>query len=325
MTDERGPRARPSPSHGHPSPALARMLAPLVAAMVTFLPTGSSMAATPSSTTTPSVAHCTGRFDYALPPTLRPSGGRQSLYRVSVWHEPQGAAMLPADAWKKHLFAALSTPPASGSVTPAREFELRGVGSAAWLQLPANGPEYVTLLATKSMPEAAESLFFQVDAGTGREALAEDLVGKIAASWIGGTRAGFCTGAGAFVIAPSKNERALDAFAAPGVELTVQTETVAAPDDGQSSDGDPPPGAKVLAKNRRNVGGFDGIEERIELADEAAGHRRVYVWVFPGRPADGAAPRIRLSASAFGTHAAQLDAAWNELLATWRPRPVGVR
>ena len=61
------------------------------------------------------------------------------------------------------------------------------------------------------------------------------------------------------------------------------------------------------------------------MPDDAAGGLLVYTWIFAGRAADGAAPRIRLSASGPTSHSAALDAAWNSLLTSWRQRPVGMR
>ena len=131
---------------------------------------------------------------------------------------------------------------------------------------------------------------------------------------------------GAFVIRPSKNERALESFNAPGVEVSVETETVAAPDDGQSSDGDLPPGGKKLAEaatQRRRLRRHRGTRRRCPTTPQ--GSLLVYTWIFAGRAADGAAPRIRLSASGPATHAAAVERHGTRCCASWRPRPIGVR
>jgi hypothetical protein len=298
----------------------------LLAGLVFQISTGASMAATPLSTTAPGVAHCTGRFDYALPPALVSSGSRQSIYLLDVAAEPWLPGFGAGEAWKKRLATTLT--PKAGSTAAAaqaRQFDLQGVGPAAWLQLHAGRPDLITLLAMRPVPITNQSLFLRAEASTGREQLAQNLVADVASKYAPGSAQGFCTGAGAFVIEPSMNERAVESFAAPGVELSVQTETVARPDDGQSSAGDPPPGGKELLKHKRGVAGFDGIEERVQLPDDVVGTRLVYTWIFAGRAADGAAPRIRLSASGIASQAVSLDAAWNALLASLRPRPVGVR
>jgi hypothetical protein len=81
----------------------------------------------------------------------------------------------------------------------------------------------------------------------------------------------------------------------------------------------------MLSKRHRSVAGFEGIEERMQVLDAAAGQHRIYSWVFPGRPADGLAPRIRFTATAVQSRTAELDVAWNALTASWRQRAVGVR
>lgn len=303
-----------------------RACAALAIGLALQISVGNTMAATSSSTPERLLAHCTGRFDYALPAALLSSGRTQSLYRLDIASEPWPAGIESSDLWKKRLAAAVTAKGVSATAaTRTREFDLRGVGPAAWMGLFADRPDLVTLLTMKPVGLSKESVFLRAEASAGREGVAEKVVTEVATAYVAGSPQGFCTGAGAFVIKPSKNERALESFNAPGLEVSVQTETVAAPDDGQSSDGDPPPGGKKLLKQRRTVGGFDGIEERVQVPDDTAGALLVYTWIFAGRAADGAAPRIRLSASAAATHAAALDAAWNSLLTSWRQRPVGIR
>jgi hypothetical protein len=314
------PRA-PSLKAGWP-----RVRSSLLAGLVFQISTGASMAATIPSTPEPRVAHCTGRFDYSLPPTLVSSGSRQSIYLLDVAAEAWLPGLGASEAWRKRL-ATTVMPKAGSTAVPAqaRQFDLQGVGPAAWLQLYADRPDLITLLAMRPVPITNQSLFLRAEASTGREQLAQNLMSDVASKYAPSSAQGFCTGAGAFVIEPSMNERAIESFAAPGVELSVQTETVNKPDDGQSSAGDPPPGGKVLLKHKRNVAGFEGIEERVQLPDDVVGTRLVYAWIFAGRAADGTAPRIRLSASGIASHAASLDIAWSALLASLRPRAVGVR
>jgi hypothetical protein len=275
-------------SAGSPIPpidGLARRIicSSLVAVLVNLISVEDTMAATPPSTPERLQSHCTGRFDYALPAALQSGGGKQSLYRLDVASEPWRPGIEAGDLWKERLAAVLT---AKGVSTPApgrtREFDLPGVGPAAWLALFADRPDLVTLLTMKSVAQSKESVFLRAEATTGREGVAEKVVGEVAA--------------GAFVIRPSKNERALESFNAPGVDVSVETETVAAPDDGQSTDGDLPPGGRRLLKQRRSVGGFDGNEERVQVPDNAAGGLLVYTWIFAGRAADGAAPRVERTA-----------------------------
>ena len=284
------------------------------------------MAATIPAPAQRPVVHCTGRFDYALPPALRSSGSTQSIYLLDVSHELLVPGTGPAEAWKHRLAATLSGSAASAARTAStREFDLRGVGPAAWLRLTPAHPDDVTLLAMKPVADSGVALFLKAEASAGREAIAERVVTRIAASYAADSPAGFCMGTGAFVIEPSMNEHAIESFTAPGVRVSVETETVAEPDDGQSTDGDPPPGGRRLLKQGRRVGGFEGIEERVQLAEPDNASRLVYTWTFAGRAGDGAAPRIRLSAAGMSTQAATLDAAWNGLLESWRARPLGLR
>ena len=313
------PRSHSSP----PGPRRRRLCAALFLSLAISPLAGHSMAATPPFLPAPVQRHCTGRFDYALPAALRFTGAQQSLVLITVDSEllPPGA---PAGAaWKRRLASVLAKP--ERAAAPVREFDLAGVGPAAWMTLQPTRPDLVTLLAMKRLPASNAALFLQFGASAGREAVAERVFGKLAATWTPDTAPGFCTGPGAFVMPPSMNERALASFGDPSLELTIRTETVSEPDDGQSSGDALPPGGQMLSKQQRNVAGFDGIEERMEFPDGRSGQRRLYSWVFPGRPADGAAPRIRFTATAGQARAADLDIVWNALMTSWRQRPLGVR
>jgi hypothetical protein len=281
------------------------------------------MAATPSFLHAPTQDHCTGRFDYALPATLRFTGRQQSLVLITVDSELLPPGIPASAAWKRRLASILakSVPVAA----PMREFDLAGVGPAAWMTLLPTRPDLVTLLAMKPLPASNAVLFLQFEASAGREAVAERVFGKLTATWTLNTPQGFCTGPGAFVVAPSINERALASFGDASLALTIQSETVSEPDDGQSSGDALPPGGQMLSKQHRSVAGFDGIEERMQFPDGKAGQSRLYSWVFPGRSADGLAPRIRFTATAALSRAVELDLVWNALMTSWRPRPVGVR
>ena len=285
------------------------------------------MAATAtSSATSELLAHCTGRFDYALPSDLAWSGGQQKIYLLKVSLESLQGHPDSSPIWKRQLGTTLAeTHVESVPAVPAREFDLRGVGPAAWLHLSPKRPDLVTLLAMKPMPDANLALFLRAEASAGREPIAEGVVTNVAASYVPGSPQGFCTGPGAFVIAPSVNERASASFTAHGLEVSVETETAKAPDDGQSTEGELPAGSSRLMKQTRSVGGFDGIEEHVRIVDGHDPVQIIYTWIFAGHAADGAAPRIRLMAAAMEGQSVGLDPAWNALLASWRLRPVGTR
>ncbi len=298
-----------------------RRVAALLAGLAIQSLAGHSMAAaTPASP--PALKHCTGRFDYALPAALRFTGGQQSLYLVHVDAEPVPPGTTADAILKRRLATALG---AGAGVVPVREFDLAGVGPAAWMTLAPTRPDLVTLLAMKPLPDAGSALFLQVEGSAGREAVVERVFGKVAATWRADSPQGFCTGPGAFVVAPSINERALASFKGAGIELSVQTETVS--ESGPDQDGADlaAPGVHVLSSRHRSAAGFDGVEDRLQVADDHGGQRRIYAWVFAGRAADGAAPRIRLTATTDLDHVAALDATWETLLGTLRPRPAGAR
>ena len=299
-------------------------IAPLLAATILQTLSGTAMAAAPSPT--PLVAHCTGRFDYALPATFVSNGSQQSLYLIDASFEPWLAGQGAAEAWKTRLAKASAPARAStDQATPAREFELRAIGPAAWMSPYPDRPDLVTLLAMRPIALANQSLFLSVEASAGREPIAEKVVAEVAESWVPNAIQGFCTGAGAFVVEPSMNERANAGFDAPGVSLSIQTETVSAPDDGRSSGGDLPPGGKRLLDKRREVGGLKGREERARIPDDGKEDQLIYTWIFAGRAAAGAMPRIRLEADAPASKLASLDTAWEALLSSWHLRPLGVK
>jgi hypothetical protein len=248
--------------------------------------------------------HCTGRFDFALPGQLQPGGREQSIYLIKVWTRVRAAAF--------------DVPP--GSLV--REFDLSGVGPAVWLRPSAMYPKDRKLLAMKS--EQGQALFLEADATEGREQTAERVVARVAAGFAPASAQGFCVEHGAFVLAPSKNERALATFAGGGVEIVVQTETVDAPDDGQSTAGEHR-GIRVLAKEPQTVAGLRGIGEKVQITEGEAKPLLVYSWIYPGEAASGLRPRIHMKASAPQDQRALLDSAWASLLGSLQQRAPGVR
>jgi hypothetical protein len=131
------------------------------------------MAATPISLPAQAQRQCTGRFDYALPATLRFDSGQQSLYGIAVDVElaPPGT---PADVTlKQRLQSILAERGPPGAAV--RQFDLAGVGPAAWMMLVPTRPNLVTLLAMKAVPASDAVLFLRFEPSTGREAVVERL------------------------------------------------------------------------------------------------------------------------------------------------------
>lgn len=272
--------------------------------------------------------HCIGRFDFALPAGLRSGGREQSLYLVRVWSEAADPAADPVEGFGRRT-ATLRMDPA------ARELPLPDVGPAL-LHPPAAParPGALKLLAMK--PAGDHAVFLEAPVSAGRESVAADVVSQIARAYDPAAADGFCIGHGAFRLPPSKNERARTAFAgAEGLSLSVETETVAAPEPAATPDDVAADAAAVasdggtlvvLLQGDRAVAGLPGRELRVALTDKEALQKGeepllVYTWVFPGGRADGLHPRVRLAASAPTARAGALDAAWDTLLGTLRRRP----
>lgn len=291
-------------------PFLRALLA--AAGVLTFL-AGDAMALDPSS---PS-SHCLGRFDFALPSRLAPTGREQHIYLVKAWVDGGDAG--GDGGWNRRVADIERT--AAG---PARKLSLANLGPALWYPPSAQYPDDRRLLFMRS--QGGTALFLEATASTGREPVAEQVVARIAASYQPGSASGFCLGGGALVIAPSRNERAHASFGGGGLEVELSTETVAAPDEGAATRGGTH-GIPVLAQAQRNVAGLPGVEEKVSVPAEAGGQggRLLYTWVYPGQAGDGLHPRIRLKAAAGEGSRTALDAAWALLTQSLRLRPAGVR
>lgn len=312
----------PAPPTGGLTP-IPMLSIPFAASILTLAFAVHSMAATTFSNPDQPSMHCIGRFDFTLPGAFRPTGRQQRIYLVGVGAEHWEPGESAPQAWARKLGPGRSN--ASNAPSVLREFELAGVGPAAWLRPSKRSSDALKLLAMRAQPTPGYTLMLEADASVGREAVSERVVTEVAKSYSPGSAQGFCVGTGAFVIRPSKNERALGTFAGSDIEISVETETVATPDDGQNTTSELPPGSRLLAKEPRRLDGFEGMEVRVQVVEKDAASRLVYLWIFPGRPADGAAPRIRLSASSGLARQSELDRAWVELLTSWHARPLGVR
>jgi hypothetical protein len=250
----------------------------------------------------PSAKHCTGRFNFMLPAALKPAGREQNIFLMRVWSQAQPGFPVLEGA-------------------ELRKFDLAGVGPAVWLRPSATYPQDLKIVAMK--PGQGYALFLETAASAGREQNAENVVARVAKGFVPGSPQGFCIEHGAFVLPPSKNERAFATFKGSGVDVTVQTETVGAPDDGQSTAG-AATGVRTISKERRMVAGLNGIEERVEVSEKPKA-LFVYTWIYPGEAGSGLRPRIHLKASAGQDHQAALDAAWTSLTGSFELRPPGVR
>ena len=294
------------------------------------------------SNTTTSVSsgrepHCAGRFDFALPADLRTGGREESLYLVRVWSEAVSPSADPTEVWTHHT-APLRQ--AQGSMQPPRlqrDLTLPGVGPAALYRAVATvmpgAPEESKFLAMK--PFLGHVVFLEASVSPGREPVAAEVISEIAGAYSPASANGFCVAHGAFLLPPSKNERARSAFEGMGgVSVSLATETVAAPMPASTSEDTADTAAAlaadggrldVLLRRERAAAGLLGHELRLAVSDKEAVQNGgdpelIYTWIFPGESADGLRPRVRLAASAPAARRTELDSAWEMLLSSLKQR-----
>jgi hypothetical protein len=270
------------------------------------------------------VAQCVGRFNFSLPAGVLPQGREQRIYTVKAWSEAIAPGTDPTQAWAKRLAPFREPAPSESAPTFLREFNLAGVGHAAWYRPLAMYQDDLKILAMNSRPGLV--LFLETDASAGRdyESIAEQGIARLAESFIAGSADGFCIEHGAFVIRPSKNELTSAGFSGGGVEVDVHTETVGPPSNSDGFNLDTKE-VKTLKRSSRNVSGLSGVEDRVRITEQDKAPSLVYSWRYPGKSADGLHPYIYLQASAEVDHADMLEAVWEQLLVSWQQRPTGVR
>ncbi len=268
--------------------------------------------------------HCVGRFNFSLPGGVLPQGREQHIYTVKAWSEAVAPGSNPTQAWAKRLAPIREPAPSESAPTLLRELNLAGVGPAAWYRPLAMYQDDLKILAMNPRPGLALFLETDVSAGLQYESFAEQGIARLAASFVPGSADGFCVKHGAFVIAPSKNERASAGFSGGGVEVDVHTETVGPPSNPDGFNLDTKE-IKTLKRSSRNVSGLNGVEDRVRIAEQDKAPSLVYSWRYPGQSADGLHPHTHLQASADADHAVMLEAVWEQLLISWQQRPTGVR
>jgi hypothetical protein len=270
--------------------------------------------------------HCVGRFNFRLPQALRPTGREQSLFLLQLSSATINSPAELAQFWAhaRRSFAGLDA--GAEPLKVLREFELDGVGPAVWVQLSSLHPDARKLLAMK--PGRGHALLLEARATAGREQAAESFMAKVAAGFVPGATLGFCVGHGAFDLPASKNERASASFSAgSGIVVSVETETVSAPDDGQSSSASTmnSPDIKVLSKMDRQAAGLPGKEERVRITGSNAKPKVAMTWIHPGGVGHGLKPRIRLMMSGPDEQGTAINAAWDLLLNSLQQRPASTK
>jgi len=263
---------------------------------------------------------CVGRYGFATVAGFQAVSRAALIYRVSA----STHAEAPADLLR-----------AKGAGEALRAADLGSGRQGVWLQAGAARPGQRTLLG--ALAARGHTLLLEAVADAGREAPAEQLMRNVMDAYRAGVALGFCIGPGSITSEPSRNERAsvtVKSAAAPGVELTAEIQTVAAPRDGHPlSDIEQEARAmatigtqlKVLRNAPRDLAGLAGHEGQVAAESPREGVVLRYTWFHAGSAARADDPEIMLRASAPAAQRAQLDAAWATLLSTFRRLPQPAR
>lgn len=266
--------------------------------------------------------HCVGRFNLRLPSTFQPTRREQRIYTLRVWSELVATPIELATLWSRAKSEFIQRQPRSAPPKVMGEADLDGVGPTLWVAPASPYPDDRRLLAMR--PGRNVTLLLEALATAGREPAAESVVTKVAAGFVPDAPFGFCIEHGAFNLQASKNETAGASFrSAQDILVSVQTETVAAPDDGQASSASAvnAPEIQVLSSKRRQAAGLSGIDERVRISEPGAKARLSMTWIHPGQAASGLKPRVRLMMSGPDEHGAAVHAAWDLLLNSLEQRP----
>ena len=264
---------------------------------------------------------CVGRYGFATTAGWLPSSRAASIYRVEA-STPSGA---PAD-----VLRALGD-----SAEVVRAADLGAGRQGVWRQAGEARPGQRILQGV--LGARGHTLLLKAVADVGREAPAEQLMRNVMDAYRAGVALGFCIGPGSITSEPSRNERAsatMKSDAAPGVEIVVEIQTVAAPRDGHPlSDIDQEARAlatlgvalKVLRNAPRDVGGLAGHEGQVITESPKDGSVLRYTWFHAGSAARADDPEIMLRGAAPAARRAQLDVAWATLLSSFRRLPQPAR
>ena len=277
-------------------------------------------------------SQCVGRFRLEVPDSLAVVGRNQSIYRVEVSTGPVPPAGAKAD-WDERLAAIRKMPaPAGRENAIVRSFDLASGVSAVWYSNNPASPGDTTLEAAQRVNDHLLRVLRQSEVG--REGPAETLVRDVMAAYLPGvTNYGFCLGSGTIAMETAQNERANIAFedhVGAGLEIRIETNTVAVPDtDGYSDLDEERSFAKasgasltVLREQERTVAGLVGIEIGILIASPEEGPMVRFTWHFPGVALNGTHPKINIIGAAKSAQRPELENIWETILQSLRPLPV---
>lgn len=265
---------------------------------------------------------CTGRFSFLSPAGFRETGRNQEIYRTSIKTIPMPEAGVDR-YWRERLTRIQG----GASQRPA---EVLPGSRAVWSARNEALPQVVTLELVKPTASGLHLISVEVEAGAGKEKIAEGLVRDIVESYASATERGFCIGNGALTIEPSQNEQARLAVGKAGVSLQFQSRTVAEPDLRTHMDVEEESGVaraaggslEVLADRERSSAALEGREIRILMSIPGSKPELRFTWHYPGESRNAKRPSIDVMGTAEASRKADLEAAWELLLTSLRATPV---
>ncbi|MDD5298327.1 MAG: T6SS immunity protein Tli4 family protein [Rhodocyclaceae bacterium] len=311
-------------------------LLPLLAGL---LLAGGSLAQSPahlsvdhSAMTSPDNSWCIGRFRFSLPPGWRPTGRKQSIYRVDVQVRSGGAEAL----WQERLAKVRQlAPPPGATAALIRTFELERGVPAVWYRSSDVFTHIISLEALKPVPEG--TLMLAREAVVGKEAAAEQLVKNVVRAYAPDQRQGFCLERGAIVTEPGQNEETRISFdnpSLPGASLSLDTHTVRQPDLADRGAGIREQAGKTgadgeqVAIRRDSVRKAANLEGREMLLSQSGGKRAPsvqFLWRYAGSALRADQPEIIFEATGDAGQGRALGEAWEMLFGSLRPVPLASR
>lgn len=266
---------------------------------------------------------CTGRFRLSTPDGMRVTSRGQSIYGVEV--KTFSTKDDPAEAqWARRVDSL------GAAVQSKLAFD--GGGRGIWVRPNPAIPSSLTLEASRAMN--GHILWLTTGVTAGKEELGEKLIRKLLSVYGEGTASGFCVGAGSIRMEGSLSESARMTFEWLGGQagkIDFASQTVTEPDMQTFMDlEEEKQFAKVSGgtldirmERERTLSGMAGKEIRVAIALPNEAPQLRYTWHYPGQGRNPAHPKINLIGRAPAAAQAGLDTAWEAVLTSLRPVPMG--
>lgn len=263
---------------------------------------------------------CTGRFSFLSSPGFRETGRSQEIYRTGIKTIPMPEGGVDR-FWRERLSKMGGSPRATEFLSGSR---------AAWSARNEALPQIVTLELVRPTTSGLHLISVEVEAGAGKEKIAEGLVRDIVESYASSVERGFCIGNGALTIEPSQNEQARLAIEKSGLALRFESRTVAEPDMRTNMDLEETNrvaragggSVEVLADRERSSAALEGREIRILMSVPGSKPELRFTWHYPGEGRNAKRPAIDVTGTADASRKADLEASWELLLTSLRATPV---